>query len=100
MLKQQQPPLVKCSKRGAKNAVDTLIENPINTSTKQDNNTDDIKALSTESINVQFSGQDWYVTFKVLEQAGKPLYIFKKAEEENSIELSINISHSFIKNFY
>ena len=89
----------KVFEEGAKNAVDILIENPINSSIKEDNNTDDSKSLSTESIDVQFSGQDWHVTFKVLEQPGKPLYIFKKAEEQNSIELSINIAHSFIKNF-
>tara|TARA_A200000113_G_C8845127_1_gene348345 strand:+ start:55 stop:1686 length:1632 start_codon:yes stop_codon:yes gene_type:complete len=89
----------KVFEEGAKNAVDPLIENPVSTSSKEDSNTDDIRSLSTESINVNFSGQDWHVTFKVLEQAGKPLYIFKKTEEENSIELSINISHAFIKNF-
>ena len=84
---------------GVRNDVDPLIENPISPETKQDNNTDNSKSLSTESIDVHFSGQDWHVTFKVLDQAGKPLYIFRRAEEQNSIELSINISHAFIKNF-
>ena len=84
---------------GVKEDVDPLIDNPITPQTKPDSNTDDAKSLSTESIDVHFSGQDWHVTFKVLEQSGKSLYIFKKSEEPNSIELSINISHPFIKNF-
>lgn len=89
----------KVFQEGIKDDVNPLIEKPIKQSANSEDIDDDASTLSTKSIDVNFSGQDWHVTFKVLEKSGKSLYIFKKTDKPNSIELSINISHPFIKNF-
>jgi hypothetical protein len=78
--------------------VDPLIENP-RTAQANSNNTDNDKSLAINSINVNFSNQDWHVTFKVLSEPSRPLYIFRKTDKPYSIELSINSEHPFTKNF-
>jgi len=82
-----------------KGDVDPLIANPVHPDNKKANDTSDDRSLSIESINVNFSDEDWHFTFKILKEASRPLYIFKKTDAPNSIELSINIEHPFIRNF-